>query len=176
MPQTLLPIVPAGATCITPEFSVVVRGGTWWYSVGMVVVFSHDAGDRASFRMFTSQAIVQGLCRQVDVMRAFGVSASSVKRGVKRYLEGGAKAFYAPRKGRGPSVLTDEVKARAQALLDEGQSRSEVARALGIGKECLRKAIESGRLHEAAACAKEAGVCPAPASVRSVEICFGIEC
>jgi len=157
MAQTLLPIVPAGATCITPEFGVEVRDGRWWYSVGTLPVFSHAADDGASFRMFTSQAIVQGLCRQVDVVCAFGVSASSVKRGVRRFAEGGPKAFYAPRKGRGPSVLTDEVKARGQALLDAGKSRPEVARALGIGKECLRKAIESGRLHEPAAATREGG-------------------
>lgn len=148
MPQTLLPIVPDGATCITPEFSVAVKDGVWAYFVGGFPVFSHAADDHNSFRMFTSQAIAQGLCRQVDIVRSFGVSVSSVKRNVKKFGEGGVKAFFAPRHGRGPALLTQEVKGQAQALLDKGKTRSEVANALGIGKQCVRKAIESGRLHE----------------------------
>ncbi len=169
MPQTLLPIVPDGATSINAEFSVVVRDGMWAYHVGALPVFTHAAGDRAGFRMFTSQAVVQGLCRQVDIVRAFGVSSSSVKRGVTRFLEGGAKAFFAARKGRGPAVLTDEVKARAQALLDEKRTRAQVAKALGIGKECLRKAIESGRLHEIRRCAQTLAAVPALADARGTD-------
>jgi hypothetical protein len=121
MAQTLLPIVPAGATSITPEFNVVVRDDVWAYCVGAFPVFAHRAEDHAGFRLYTSLAIAQGLCGQGDIVRAFGVSASSVKRGVKRFRQGGAKAFYAPRRGRGPAVLTEAVRARAQGLLDGGE-------------------------------------------------------
>jgi hypothetical protein len=148
MAQTLLPIVPAGATSITPEFNVVVRDDVWAYCVGAFPVFAHRAEDHAGFRLYTSLAIAQGLCGQGDIVRAFGVSASSVKRGVKRFRQGGAKAFYAPRRGRGPAVLTEAVRARAQGLLDGGHTRSEVASTLGIGQDCVRKAIAAGRLHE----------------------------
>lgn len=174
MAQTLLPIAPDGATGITPEFSVLVQDGIWAYFVGAFPVFCHAAGDYESFKLYTSMAIVQGLCRQVDIIRTFGVSKSSVKRNVKKFLNGKVKAFYAPRHRRGPAVLTKEVKAQAQALMDAGKTRAEVAQALGIGKECVRKAIESGRLHELGRGAAIASpVCPdTPArdkSARGVE-------
>ena len=70
--------------------------------------------------MFTAQLIDQGACRQADVVRAFGVSKSSVIRSVNRYRAGGVNAFYTPRAARGASVMTPDVTAQAQQLLGVG--------------------------------------------------------
>ena len=67
--------------------------------------------------MFTAQLICQGACRQVDIVRAFGVSKQSVIRSVNKYRAGGVKAFYTPRATRGATVMTPEVTAQAQQLL-----------------------------------------------------------
>ena len=64
-------------------------------------VFHHTETDRQSFRMFTAQLICQGACRQVDIMRVFGVSKQSVIRSINKYRAGGVKAFYTPRATRG---------------------------------------------------------------------------
>jgi len=88
------------------------------------------------------------MCKQVEIVRAFGVSKNSVNRGVKRYREGGAKTFFSPRKGRGGSVITDDVKARAQEMLNFGRTKKEVAEALDIKFDTLRKAVSQGRLFE----------------------------
>jgi transposase len=96
--------------------------------------------------MFTAQLICQGACRQVDIVRAFGVSKNSVIRSVHTYRAGGVNAFYAPRARRGASVLTPEVTAYAQQLLGTGWSPREVAEQLGLKLETLRKAIQQGRL------------------------------
>jgi hypothetical protein len=109
-------------------------------------VFQHAENDRPSFQMFTAQLIGQGVCRQVDIMRAFGVSKNSVIRSVNKYRAGGVKAFYAPRATRGASVMTPEVTAQAQQLLGAGWSRTEVATQLGLKLDTLRKAIRQGRL------------------------------
>jgi transposase-like protein len=45
-------------------------------------------------------------------------------------------------------VLKDEVKQKAQALLDEGKSVPEVAKAVGVLPNTLHKAIRAGRLHQ----------------------------
>ena len=66
--------------------------------------------------MFTAQLICQGACRQVDIVRAFGVSKQSVIRSINKYRAGGVKAFYTPRATRG-LVMTPEVTAQAQQLL-----------------------------------------------------------
>jgi DNA-binding phage protein len=47
-------------------------------------------------------------------------------------------------------VLTPEVLAQAQGLLDEGLGTSEVAEERGVKRNTLAKAIAAGRLHKPA--------------------------
>ncbi len=148
IPQALLPFVPDGATRINDVLSVVREGGQWIYLCGIHPVFAHAESDRQSFRMFTAQLVCQGMCKQVDIIRTFGVSKNSVKRSAKKYRERGPEAFFAPRRARTGSVLTDAVKGKAQELLNLGWERREVADALGVKYETLRKAINQGRLSE----------------------------
>lgn len=55
--------------------------------------------------------------------------------------------FYAPKKTRGPAVLTAEVLQQAQHLFDEGLPIAEVAEQPGLLRDTLAKAVRSGRLH-----------------------------
>ncbi len=148
MRQTLLPMIPDGATGINEIVSVVREEGKWTYFCGIQPMFCHAEKDRRSFRMITAQLVCQGTCKQVDVIRAFGVSKNSVIRSVKKYQEGGVEAFYEKRQGRsGPPVMTEEVTAQAQELLDAGEDKRDVARELGIKYDTLRKAIDRGQLY-----------------------------
>ena len=148
IPQALLPLIADGATRINDLISVARENDQWIYFLGTWPVFQHAENDRRSFQMFTAQLICQGLCRQVDIIRAFGVSKNSVLRSVDKYRTGGTKAFYATGVKRGASVLTPEVTARAQQLLGVGWSRREVAEHLNLKLDTLRKAIQQGRLTE----------------------------
>jgi transposase len=105
--------------------------------------------------MFTAQLICQGACRQVDIVRAFGVSKNSVIRSVNKYRTGGVKAFYTPRATRRASVMTPEVRAQAQQFLRMGWSRGEVAERLNLKLDTLRKAIQQGRLTEPGSLGRE---------------------
>jgi transposase len=148
IPQALLPLIADGANRISDFISVVRENGQWTYFCGVQPVFQHAENDRRSFRMFTAQLICQGACRQVDIVRAFGISKNSVIRNVAKYRAGGVEAFYAPRATRGASVMTPAVTAQAQQLLCAGRSRTEVAEELGFKADTLRKAIQQGRLIE----------------------------
>jgi len=150
MPQLLLPITPAGSSPLSSLLSVCNTDGEWTYHLGIAVIGRHNEDELASFRLMTSQFITEGLCTQGDVVRAFGVSLSSVKRSVKIYRAQGARAFFQPRRRRGGTVLTDETRMRAQSLLDSGMLRKEVCAQLNIPGDCLRKAIGDGRLVEGA--------------------------
>jgi transposase len=141
-----LPLIAEGATRISESISVVRENARWTYFCGVQPVFHHAETDRNTFRMFTAQLICQGACREKDVIRAFGVSKSSVIRSVSRYQAGGVEAFYTPRATRGASVITPEVTTRAQQLLGAGWSAGEVARELKLKPDTLRKAIQQGRL------------------------------
>jgi transposase len=148
LPQALLPLIPDGASPLSDLISVQRGNGQWTYYCGFVPVFQHAEDDRRSFRMITSQLVCQGACRQMDIVRMFGVSANSVKRSVKKYREGGAPAFYQPRKVRSAPVMTTQVTLQAQQLLDRGCCRSEVAAQTGVKYDTLRKALNQGRLRE----------------------------
>jgi len=150
MPQPTLPIFQTGDVPINPRLSYRRDGGTIWYFNWAMPVFHHAEDDLESFRMITAEFCVNGGATQAEICRAFGIPAVTMKRAAKRLRDGGTRAFFAPRKTRGASVLTPEVLAQTQAMLDAGQTRSEIAAAMTIKPDTLYKAVVSGRLHEQA--------------------------
>lgn len=148
MPQIQLPIFPPGSTFINRQIGFENRDGRIYYFHGILPVFSHDEGDLESFRFITSQLILGGNVKQVEIVDAFGVSSISVKRNVKRLREQGAKGFFKPKKGRSAHILTPKIAEKAQRLLNSGHSPSEVARRLDLKANTIRKAIQAGRLHK----------------------------
>lgn len=148
MPQTLLPLFPSESTPINDLVSFCKRDGMVHYFHGCMPIFCHPAGDMESFRMFTSQLVANGNCRQIEIVKAFGISAISMKRYVKKYREGGPAAFFEKPQRRGATVLTPEVMEKAQRLFHDGASRKEVAEKLGVKKDTLGKAVGEGRLVE----------------------------
>jgi len=146
MPQGWLPLIPRGATAINEVFSVEKKNGKWFYFSGLHPVFHHDEKDLRLFRLFTAQLVASGNCRQSEIVKAFGVSKNSVNRSVKKFEKVGSEAFYKPRKGRGATVITPEVKKEVQILFGQGKSRAEVAKDLGIKYDTLKKAINQGRI------------------------------
>ena len=149
MPQVQLPLFPSGTTLITPELAFERRDNQVVYFNGHLPVFTHAVDDLSSFRMFTSQLIVNGTTSQRQIVKAFGVPLVTVKRGVKRYRQGGAKLFFSPPAKRVGHRLTPERLGQAQQLLDEGRSVPEVGRELGVLGSTLHKAIDHGRLRRA---------------------------
>lgn len=146
MPQLQLPFFPVGTTHITPELAFERRDQQVVYFSGQLPVFTHEAKDVASFRFFTTQLIVNGTVSQSQIIKAFGVPSTTVKRCVKRYREGGAKVFFAPARKRQGNKLTPERLEQAQALLDEGQSIPVISAQLCVLSTTLHKAVDCGRL------------------------------
>jgi len=163
MPQTLLPMIPHGATQISDLISVVREDQWWTYFCGVQPIFRHPPDDRRSFRMFTAQLCCGGACTQAQIIRAFGVSKNSVLRSIAKYRQEEIAGFYGPRRGGGPSVMTAEVTAQAEKLLGLGHPRREVAEELGVKYDTLRKAIDQGRVREPAPLPVEEG-CVQPAA------------
>ncbi len=94
MPQARLPFFPEEIELINTYIGVQKKNGIVYYFNGMMPVFQHPEEDFSSFRLFTSQLVVNGNVKQVDIVRAFDVSPVSVKRWVKKYREKGAWAFF----------------------------------------------------------------------------------
>jgi len=149
MPQLILPLIPPGATRINHLVNVYRKDNLWTYFVSLQPIFSHQADDVRMFRLITSQLIDSGACRQVDILKAFGVSKSSIARSLQTLRGKGADAFFAPRKRRrGGTKLTQDMLTKAQNFLDQGYLRREVSEVLGIKYDTLRKAINDERLTE----------------------------
>lgn len=149
MSQMVLPVFPEGVTLITSVLGFEKRDGQVYYFHGTIPIFTHAEDDIRSFQMFTSQLAVNGNCKQMDIVRAFGISVISMKRAVKLYREKGPPGFFQKRKSvKQPRVLTSPVLAKVQALLDEGKTRTEAAEELKIKPDTLYRAIRSGKLIE----------------------------
>ena len=147
MPQLQLPIFPAGVTEINSRIAVQKEAGRVCYIHGHLAVFQHEEQDVRSFRMFTSQMIVNGTVKPKEIVKAFGVPSITVKRYVKVFRDHGAKGFYENKPRRSSaSVLKGEVLERARALLEEGRSIPEVAHETKVLGNTLHKAIRAGRL------------------------------
>ncbi len=148
MQQMLLPLFPADATPINELVGFCRRDGFVYYFTGQMPFFSHHADDLKSFRLITSQLVVNGVASQAEIVRAFRVSKISVKRHVKRYRKEGVEVFFKPRKGRSAAVLTSEVLSEVQKCLDEGQAVSLISKEMGLKADTLNKAIRDGRLYQ----------------------------
>ena len=98
-----------------------------YYFNGHLPVFVHEKSDLATFRLFSTQLVINGNTTQAEISRAFGVPLVTVKK-------------------RSASKLTREVCQQAQDLLDQGLEVPEVGRQLGILANTLHKAIRAGRL------------------------------
>src|SRR6202022_4968895 len=101
MPQVQLPIFPAGSVEINRELACRVEGDQVVYFNGHLPGFTHAKKDLASFRLFTSQLIVQGSATQGDVAKAFGVPLVAIKRATKLFREQGPGGFSGSAGGRG---------------------------------------------------------------------------
>ena len=148
MPQLQLPIFPEGTTLITSELGFERKGDQVCYYHGLLPVFTHEVKDLATFRMFTSQLIVNGFATQGHISKAFGISITTIKRGTAKYRKGGPAAFFKPPAKRKGHRLTPERLKEAQELLNSGMSHLEVGEQLGVLPDTIRKAIETGRLHQ----------------------------
>jgi len=120
--------------------------------VGLQPVYRHQSSELDHFRLTIAQLIDSGCCRPCEIIRAFGISKSHVDRTTRLYRERGAGAFFTDRKRKktksGGTVMTEEVLTSAQALLDEGIAKADVAAQLGIAYDTFRRAIWDGRLRE----------------------------
>lgn len=146
MPQIQLPIFPAGSTEINETLACCCQNNEVIYFNGHLPVFRHGQEDLASFRLFTSQLVVNGSATQGQISKAFGVPLVAIKRATKLYREQGAAGFFVAKARREGSRLNAQKLEQARSLLVQGYPIMEVSRQTGVLKDTLRKAVAAGRL------------------------------
>jgi transposase len=147
MGQLLIPLFPPDSRMITLTLGVRKENETVYYLHSGVPIFSHESGDMNMFRYITSNLILQGLCKNQDIVDTFHVSVDSVSRWKKKLSEEGEKAFFKPETRHGRShKLLPHLLDRIQGKLDDGKSAYSIAKEEGISEGSIRYAIKQGRL------------------------------
>jgi hypothetical protein len=145
--QLLLPIFPPDTKLINAILGVYEHDGIVQYILNGMPMYAHAKDDIYAFRYITSNFIDQGLCRKVEIQRAFGVSQDSVDRAYKRFKEQGAEGFFGSDARHGHAHrITGDLRIRIQTKLDRGQSNNSIAKEEGIRESAIRYGLQQGYL------------------------------
>jgi hypothetical protein len=145
--QLLLPIFPNETHLITASLGVFRLDGMVFYLHCGVPIFTHSEEDIDSFRYITSNLILRGLCRKIEICKVFGVSYDSVNRYVNKLKKNGDKSFFTDETRHGHAYkLLPSVLEKAQKAIDAGKSNCSVARELNVSEGALRYALKTGKL------------------------------
>jgi transposase len=147
--QPRLALLPPGAELLSSELAVARQEGRVILFNGGGPVLAFDEED-VEGRRLAAALVVQpdvNLASAEAVAEGLGISRSMVFAYRRRYAEGGPASLLTQRSGpKGPHKLEGERAERAQALLDEGKSNREVARAVEMSEGGIRLALRKGRL------------------------------
>lgn len=147
MRQQLLPLFPKDIKLLTLTLGVLEKEGKVCYVHSGATIYEHGKEELHKFRFFTSNLLLQGLCKNVDIVRVFHVSSDSVGRWKKKLSEEGEEAFFSEENRHGRSYkLLPAVVDRIQSKLEKGQSVNSIAKAEGISEGSIRYALKKGRL------------------------------
>jgi transposase len=146
--QLQLPIFSSETRFISDCVGYYTKEGIVQYIVNGLPVFAHGEDDLNSFRYIVSNFIDQGLCKKVEVQRAFHVSDDSVYRYHKLYKEKGADGFFGerPRSKRRSHKMVGETTLKIQKEIDKGRSVNSIAKEFGISEGTIRYHIQQGYL------------------------------
>ncbi len=143
-------------------------------------VYRHPVGELRLFRLAAAQLIDSGNCRPCEILKCFGVSKSSIDRALRDYRREGIDAFARSRthKSKGKPVegrvMSPAKLQEAQALLDSGMSKADVARQLGVGYDTFRRAVWDGRLQEQEPSPSPEGTDKSERSLQDMEAAQGL--
>ncbi len=133
---------------INEDVSYGNKGELRYYFHRNFPIFNHSIEDCNSFRMIVGLMVVMRLCRNVEIQKAFGLSKISICRWSKKIREKGPQIFSNNPRRRSATIMTENVLSKAQGLLNEGLSCSEIAKILGVKKDTLGKVIRAGKLND----------------------------
>lgn len=146
--QLQLPIFSRETKLISDCVGYYTKDGIVQYIVNGLPVFAHGEDDINSFRYIVSNFIDQGLCKRIEVHRAFHVSDDSIYRYFKLYKDKGADGFFGERarSKRRCHKVVGAMSERIQKQIDEGRSINSIAKEVGISEGTIRYQIQQGYL------------------------------
>ncbi len=159
-----LPFSPPDATPIGDRYAMQTHDGFTYYFFNLEPFDCHPADDRRAMLLRAARLHVVSGVRQADIMAAFDLSRPTLARAVKRYRDGGEDAFFAPRRGRGRTVVDAQMADEAANLLASGMSGNACARQLGIPASTFNENRRAGVIADPARAAGAAADAPQAAT------------
>lgn len=138
-----LPLAPGGSLLVAPGVGFMEddEGSGSVFLWGMAA-WSWGAGDRVARRLAAVQLVESKAARQRQVAAAFGVSEDTLILWRGEYEANGTVGLAERRRGpKGPSKLTDAVRAEIRALRREGLSLRVIAGRTGVSTDTVRRAL-----------------------------------
>ncbi len=132
--------IPIGNSC----FSIQISEDRITYFSNLQPFDFHPIKNQRDMLMRIGRLRVVSNIPQQALIEAFTVSRSTVQRAARKYREHGEEGFYKPRRGRGRNVIDGPTAKRANQLLAEGLSGTEVAKQLGIAKSTFSENRRAG--------------------------------
>jgi DNA-binding CsgD family transcriptional regulator len=109
-----------------------------------IALAQYALGDHMAESYAMVNLVEQGLANQIDVARAFGCSARTVRRHQRRFEDGGLAALgRSPGYPRGRARVAGSIGRLVQDLNLQGHSHREIARRIGVSEKTVRKLVRS---------------------------------
>lgn len=142
MSQPVLPMLPAQARSIGASAGLLEGPDGGVVFVFGLVTFSYAADDEAGRRLAAVQLVQSKIALSVDVASAFGVTGVTLWKWGRDYTAGGVAGLLRIRSGpKGPSKLTDSVRARIAELDATGLPLLAIAAQTGVSTATVRVAL-----------------------------------
>jgi transposase len=107
-----------------------------------IPIYHYDRSDRVTERFIAVSLVDDGLAKQAEVARAFGVGVASVRRWQSRYGNRGL-AGLARKPRRSPLLKMGGARDRAvRRMFEQGTSNAEMSRRLGVSESTINRALK----------------------------------
>ncbi|MFQ5745126.1 MAG: putative transposase [Acidobacteriota bacterium] len=159
-----LPLLPPDARVISPDLAVLLDETRLVVFNGSGQIYTCSRDDREGMRLAAAMFSDLQLAKPTALARALKMNPVTVFRSRRLFRAGGVAGVRSKKRGpKGPSKLTDKVRARAQRQLDQGWSIRRTADEVGVVEGTLRYALKRGQLR------RPTQVRPSPVSSPGVE-------
>jgi len=140
--QPVLPLLPAQARSIGPSVGLLEGPDGGVVFVFGLATFSYAAADEAGRRLAAVQLVTSRIATSVDVAAAFGVSGVTLWKWGRDYTPGGVAGLVRARTGpKGPSKLSEALKAQVVELDAGGLTLAKIAAQTGVSTATVRVAL-----------------------------------
>jgi len=158
-----LPLVPAGSVMIGSAVALVENDEGGVIFIWGMATSCWVSGDIVGRRLAAVSLVLTRSAHRYQVAQGFGVHHNTLRDWVQAWEAEGVEGLGVEQRGpKGPSKLTPELAARCCSLRAEGRSLLEVASAVGVSTDTVRRALAAQAAREAAAVGPAAGPGPEP--------------